>query len=262
LNSADSKWANLASTLFVLKEYLMTISTIDRKHDLLERTKPVLHTKIYIPGSHNYVTGFLHEPNEVSTYLDEDFEPIVDHDGLYQIDKEQAWLTVNHYNALVLNTRNMLIADVDFGDQRLNRFAGATNCNEVLENLGELHLLDEDLATPDLSFAEQTFLVYRTHSGCRVICTSVCVPWDEWGWAAERFMRFLGGDPQYIQLCGVQKCYRARLTPKPWRCSGDSHVCSWQGTVGNKVTHPELEEQLHLHDEVTLRENNEESFLA
>src|ERR1700733_6475691 len=191
---------------------LINSSTIDRKHNLLEKTKPFLHSEIYVPGSHNYVDGFLHQPDHVSAYLDEAVEPIIVPDGLFQIDKEQAWLTVNHYNALVLNTRNMLIADVDFGDHRLSRFARAKDCDEVLANLADLDRLDDDLGTPDVSFAEQTYLVYHTHSGCRVICTSVCVPWDEMGWAAERFMRFLGGDPEYIQLCGVQKCYRARLT--------------------------------------------------
>jgi len=28
----------------------------------------------------------------------------------------------------------------------------------------------------------------------------------------------LGSDPLYRQLCKTQKCFRARLTPKPWRC--------------------------------------------
>ncbi|MCP4898345.1 MAG: hypothetical protein GY906_15330 [bacterium] len=27
-------------------------------------------------------------------------------------------------------------------------------------------------------------------------------------------------DPLYIKLCIVQECYRARLTPKYWRCNG------------------------------------------
>lgn len=228
----------------------MTISTIDRKHDLLARVEPSLRVEIHV------------QLNRPAEYLDKYLKPIVDSEGLYQIDKEQAWLTVNHYNALVLNTRNMLIADVDFGDHRLSRFARAKDCDEVLANLADLNRLDEDLGTPNFTFADQSYLVYRTHSGCRLICTSVCVPWDELGWAAERFMRFLGGDPEYVQLCGIQKCYRARLTPKPWRCNGASHVCSWVGTVGNKFTHPELEEQLHLHDELTLRENHGESFLA
>jgi hypothetical protein len=31
-------------------------------------------------------------------------------------------------------------------------------------------------------------------------------------------MRALGTDPLYLKLCIGQGCFRARLTPKPWRC--------------------------------------------
>ncbi len=241
----------------------MTISTISRKHDLLERANQYRHTQIYAPMSQSYVKGFLHEPTNVSTYRGDEAEPVVDAEDLYQLDKEQAWLSVNHYNAIILNTRNMLIADVDFGDGRLSRFADAKDCDGVLENLGELALLDKErMRFSHFSFADQTYLLYRTHSGCRVICTSVCVPWDEMGWAAERFMRFLGADPEYVQLCGIQKCYRARLTPKPWRCGDVNHVCRFEDKVGSGEVHPDLKAQLQLHDEMTLRESNEESFLA
>ena len=86
------------------------------------------------------------------------------------------------------------------------------------------------------------------------------MPWAEMGWMAERFMRFLRGDPNYIELCRVQKCYRARLTPKPWRDNGEpAHVCRLeqvQSLFGPDEVHPDLKEQLRLHDEVTLPENN------
>lgn len=241
----------------------MNISTITRKHELLEKAQEYRHTQIYVPDSKTYVKGFLHEPDGSSSYRGDETEPIVDAGGIYQLDQEQAWLTLNHYNAIVLNSRNMLMADIDFGDGRVNRFAGAKNCDEVLENLGELHLLDEErIQFSKFSFANQTYLVYRTHSGCRVICISVCVPWEEMGWAAERFMRFLRSDPEYIQLCRIQKCYRARLTPKPWRCGCVNHVCRFEDKVGDGQIHPDLEEQVRLHDEVTLRDTDDESFLA
>jgi hypothetical protein len=83
--------------------------------------------------------------------------------------------------------------------------------------------------------------------------------WQDMGWIAQRFMQFLRCDPDYIKLCRVQKCYRARLTPKPWRdkCGG-SCVCvhvSTEGAAGAKVA-PELKEQLRLHDELTLPESD------
>jgi hypothetical protein len=31
-------------------------------------------------------------------------------------------------------------------------------------------------------------------------------------------LRELGSDPKYVQLAKAQECFRARLTPKPWRC--------------------------------------------
>ncbi|HWK89206.1 MAG TPA: hypothetical protein VNP72_04400 [Longimicrobium sp.] len=57
--------------------------------------------------------------------------------------------------------------------------------------------------------------VYRTHSGLRYLVThALFSPTDAEAAAA---MAALGADPQYIRLCQVQKSFRARLTPKPWR---------------------------------------------
>lgn len=79
------------------------------------------------------------------------------------------------------------------------------------------------------------YRVYRTHSGCRVICTRIAVPREDHGWMAERVMQFLRADPDYIKLCRHQKYYRARLTPKPWRDKGDScRVCEHFSTEGKK----------------------------
>src|ERR1043165_519687 len=208
-----------------------TLTVSRHKAELLERATEYHHTRIWVPGTCSYVKGFLHEPQKgISPYQSGD-EPIIDPEGLYDLDATNAWLTVNQYNALVLNTSNMLIADIDFGDPRLNRFAGARDCDDVIKNLHDLALLDDHLyCFDDFRFITQVYRVYRTHSGCRVICTSAAMPWQETGWLVERFMRFLRGDPKYIELCQVQKCYRARLTPKPWRDNGEPvHVCRLEG---------------------------------
>jgi len=238
---------------------------VSRKNDLLKRAKLFHHTKIFSPEANDYVVGVLHEPDGFKDYQSGK-EPVVEADELYDLD-HSSWLTVNHYNALVLNTSNMLIADIDFGDERLDRHAGAKDWQQVCRNLEELHLLDEehmwhdfifkDLTAERFRFAEQSYRVYRTHSGCRVICTSIAVPWQDKGRRAKRFMQFLRSDRAYIELCGVQKCYRARLTPKPWRDKGDGCcVCLHVSTEGKKLhVAPELEEQLKLHDELTLPEH-------
>lgn len=57
--------------------------------------------------------------------------------------------------------------------------------------------------------------VYRTSAGLRYLVTHAGFsPTDP---EAQEAMRALGADPQYIRLCQVQKSFRARLTPKPWR---------------------------------------------
>jgi hypothetical protein len=70
---------------------------------------------------------------------------------------------------------------------------------------------------------------------------------------ANMLMRFLRADPDYVRLCAVQECYRARLTPKPWRCGdGPNHVCELVCGSDSGFVHPDLTEQLAVHDELTL----------
>jgi hypothetical protein len=223
--------------------------------ELAKRATQFHHTTIYVPEKKNYLDGLLHEPLGMSKYKQGKDEPIVSSEGIYDLASDSSWLTVNTYNAVVLNTRNMLIADIDFGDPRLNRFAGAQDCDDVVANLNDLGRLDEEhMKFEWVAFAKQSYRIYRTHSGCRVICTSMAWPWEEMGWAATCFMRFLRSDPNYMELCGVQKCYRARLTPKPWRDNGEPvHVCELEARLGPPVVADELREQLALHDELTLR---------
>ena len=81
----------------------------DRKWELRNRSEQFHHTKLYVPGQKSYIDGVLHEPAGVSNYKHGKDEPVVSPDGLYDLSGESSWLTVNAYNALVLNTRNMLI---------------------------------------------------------------------------------------------------------------------------------------------------------
>src|SRR5262249_7835846 len=58
--------------------------------------------------------------------------------------------------------------------------------------------------------------VYQTRSGLRYLVTHA--PFDPGDADTEAAMQFLGCDPNYMILCRAQKSFRARLTPKPWRC--------------------------------------------
>jgi hypothetical protein len=57
---------------------------------------------------------------------------------------------------------------------------------------------------------------YKTAGGYRLLITSSSfTPGDG---RAEDLLRQFDSDPLYIRLCRMQESFRARLTPKPWRC--------------------------------------------
>ncbi len=130
---------------------------------------------------------------------------------------------------------------------------------------------------------EWTFRVYRTYAGLRYLVThGLHDPVSERTHAA---LTALGCDPRYKQLCKVQKSFRARLTPKPWRCdcarpplrfpyedkyqghmdrwvekylraAEGSAVCHFVQTVGRHTTHPAVARVIAEHDACTKADSN------
>lgn len=228
----------------------------DNKSELINRATDYFHCQIYLPRKGDYAKGFKSRPHRVSDYRRDNCEPVVPTDELYDLDPN-AWVTVNGYNALVLNSRNLFIADIDFGDPRFCKHAGVQDLEAVTDTLQQLHLLDEQIDSIFHwnKFSEQSYRIYQTYGGCRVICTSIPFPRanHKFAYAADRLLRFLRSDPAYIELCTIQDCYRARLTAKPWRGEIEtSHVCCIPREIGGEYVHPDLQEQIRLHDELTL----------
>ena len=63
--------------------------------------------------------------------------------------------------------------------------------------------------------------LYRTPKGYRVLVMHRTFdPTEE---PAFEFLRKLGSDPLYVTMCRNQKCFRARVSPKPWRV-GMEHI--------------------------------------
>jgi hypothetical protein len=58
--------------------------------------------------------------------------------------------------------------------------------------------------------------VYKTAAGYRVMITNRRIRGG--GNEAEMILHEFGSDPMYMRLCRTQESFRARLTPKPWRC--------------------------------------------
>jgi hypothetical protein len=124
-----------------------------------------------------------------------------------------AVVTRNHYGCLVLNAARTLFIDVDMlepsrtwcsGDRRRNHLEGSWR-----RMLDDLHVV---LA----SERDEGFRIYRTAAGFRILATThQFVPGSQ---QSKRLMNIVGADAAFVDLCRIQKSFRARLTPKPWRC--------------------------------------------
>ncbi|HEX9268993.1 MAG TPA: hypothetical protein VF998_04040 [Candidatus Limnocylindria bacterium] len=126
--------------------------------------------------------------------VDRGLEPLVE-----TIDGQpgSARITVNVYGALVLNAASALFVDVDGADD-----------NDASPRRAKLDALLR--RRTDLGFR-----VYRTHAGWRYLCTTDA--FDPSADDTRALMNELGADEKYVLLCRVQRSFRARLTPKPWR---------------------------------------------
>ncbi len=111
-------------------------------------------------------------------------------------DGASANVTVNSYGALVINANRALFVDVDTeaGTDEI-----AAQC--LAELVGH---------QPELGFR-----VYRTRAGWRYLCTTHA--FDPAANSTQLLLEALQSDPNYRLLCRIQNCFRARLTPKPWR---------------------------------------------
>ena len=121
--------------------------------------------------------------------------------------------------------------------------------------------------------------LYRTPAGLRLLVTHrPFSPDDE---VVGDFFGAIGADPVYVRMCRNQKCFRARLTAKPWRIGIGEHMrprpgvwpvrperladrldwvaayevraagfaaCRFLEAVGSGVVHPKVAPVVALHD--------------
>jgi quercetin 2,3-dioxygenase len=98
--------------------------------------------------------------------------------------------------------------------------AGYTVCAYVIVGAGTFEPNGQTIAADNLVVYgdgdELSLRVYRTFAGMRCLVTNqVFEPGRP---DAAAILQALGSDPLYVRLCQAQECFRARLTPKPWRC--------------------------------------------
>lgn len=170
-------------------------------------------------------------------------------------------ITRNSYGAHCLNTPQVLFADVDFSTNpggKLHAAAAALllvcvmlpawrslrgwgiaigvlalimltgPLARLLRRLG--HALGESQLEQAMArlqaFVKQhpmwAVRVYRTPAGLRLLATHA--PVDPLGPQAQAFFSAIGADPLYVRMCLNQRCFRARISGKPWRMGIDKHM--------------------------------------
>jgi len=68
--------------------------------------------------------------------------------------------------------------------------------------------------------------IYRTPHGYRILVMHAC--FSPSSPDVQKFFSEIGTDPYYVKMCNNQQCFRARVSPKPWRI-GFSRVDSGSG---------------------------------
>jgi len=136
-------------------------------------------------------------------------------------------VTRNAYGCKVLNTSQIMFVDIDVAQKETQAggfFAGLfgkkSNAEEKTEESAQLTKLESWLRiNPSWGFR-----AYRTAGGLRLIATQGF--FDPVSSECQRVFEALGCDPLYQRLCKTQASFRARLTPKPWRC--DFYAAAWR----------------------------------
>ena len=173
-------------------------------------------------------------------------------------------ITRNSYGARCLNTPDALFADIDFevrsnGGMKFKVFlalalvmaaigwllnsgwlavalvvvAGfvAGRIVDVIEHarflrtggeMGRLCRLVERVEVFAVGNPAWNIRVYKTPGGLRTLATHK--PFEPSDSAVAEFFQAIGADPVYVLMCANQKCFRARLTAKPWRIGIAKHM--------------------------------------
>jgi len=200
----------------------------------------------------------------------------------------RAAITRNSYGCLVLNTADLVFVDVDAPEARESGWlAGLFGFRKPD------HTRDPDAFMNTLMTRVNDWVgrwptwgwrVYRTAAGVRLLATHE--PFAPDHVMCRTAFEVFEADPLYRKLCATQKCFRARLTPKPWRCEAEKPCMRWPrgdakwearfrkweaeyfkaadhyatckliGQFGCPEFHPSLREFVEVHDRATRAEAN------
>ncbi len=145
-----------------------------------------------------------------------EYEVAIREEIIQEIDRNNI-VSRNRYGALVLNSENVVFVDID--EPRIGfwkRLFGNKNLSKKQQMLEMI----EQVATRS-EYDGLGFRVYETHSGMRLIITGR--KFVAGSRESRELLDAFNSDPLDAVLCAKQQCYRARLTPKPYRMRLKAH---------------------------------------
>jgi hypothetical protein len=143
-------------------------------------------------------------------HLFDEYEAEIREEILQIIDNHSA-ITRNRYGAQVLNAEHLMILDIDkpkssFGDM-FKKKDSASDKARIFDGVRKLATISK--------YKDYGYRIYETYQGARVIVLGK--EFDPRNGETKKMMDEFNCDPLYTRLCVKQGCYRARLTPKPYR---------------------------------------------
>jgi hypothetical protein len=170
-------------------------------------------------------------------------------------------ITRNAYGAHCLNTPHVLFADIDFASTTPRRWTAVAMLALIVTSLlagwwmqsttialtgafaslllayalaagvhslwvatqgGREAMARQRLSTYLTHHPQWAVRVYRTPAGLRVLATHKTFSAN--ATEVQDFFAAIGTDPVYMRMSINQRCFRARLTAKPWRIGMESHM--------------------------------------
>lgn len=127
-----------------------------------------------------------------------------------------AMLTRNRYGAVVLNTADLMFIDIDVPTPRSLGIIGAIKSLFGNKPEDPFVVAQKRIAAVANDRPQYTIRLYRTFAGfrCAVVNQRIKPGTGE----SDALLSAFGSDPLYVRLCRNQESFRARLTPKYWRC--------------------------------------------
>ncbi len=144
-----------------------------------------------------------------------------------EIDPSRLVITRNAMGCTVLNCSDVLFVDIDLPEAPpksggfFQSLFGKQSASETGSGI-------ETVVDKVASFVRATgdgARVYRTKGGVRVLFTNRTFSPNDG--EVRRCFEALQADPLYVRLCAAQESFRARLTPKPFRCGCSAPTKRW-----------------------------------